>query len=294
MPNGARNWCWTINNYTDEDVAKLVSIGEERTSVVYICYGKEVGEQGTPHLQGYVSFDKRRTLSYCRNLLSDRAHYEIARGSPSENREYCSKEGDFAEFGELPSGRGRRTDLAGALTDIKAGRSKREIVESHTHVYAKYPRFISEVSLLFGGRRDWKPAVIVYWGETGTGKTKRAFEEASSDAYMHPGGGWFDGYDGEEAVVFDDYGGSEFKLTYLLKLLDRYPMRVPVKGSFVSWIPKKIWITSNYSPKEWYPNAKDEHVKALFRRFDRVVRFRRMASVLAPGDDSVEIEVVIE
>ena len=71
-------------------------------------------------------------------------------------------------------------------------------------------------------------------------------------------------------------------------------MRVPVKGGFVQWVPKRIWITSNYSPKEWYPNAKDEHVKALFRRLTRVVRFRRMASVYAPGDDEIEEIVCVE
>lgn len=91
---------------------------------------------------------------------------------------------------------------------------------------------------------------------------------------------------------FDDFGGSEFKLTYLLKLMDRYPMRVPVKGSFVNWVPKKIYITSNYSPKEWFPNAKDEHVKALFRRFKKVVRFRRLNSVIDDPDDSSEDRVV--
>lgn len=294
MPNGAKNWCWTLNNWTEDDVSKLIAIGTERVGVSYLCYGKETGEEGTPHLQGFISFDRRRSLSYVRNFVNDRAHYEIARGTPAENRAYCSKDGEFSEFGACPEGRGRRTDLEGCIIDLKAGRSKREILESHPTVFAKYPRFVSEVSLLYGKKRDWKPEVYVYWGETGTGKTKRAHEEAQGDLYVHPGGSWFDGYDGQEAVLFDDYGGSEFKLTYLLKLLDRYPMRVPVKGGFVSFVPRKIWITSNYSPKEWYSNAKDEHVKALFRRFERVIRFRRLASVLAPGDDSIELEVCVE
>lgn len=293
MPNGARNWCFTLNNYSPNDVQVFVSIGEEGIGIKYFVFGEEVGEGGTPHLQCFVSFDQRRSLAYCRNLFSERAHYEIARGSPAQNRTYCTKDNRFKEFGELPVGRGGRTDLNDCLSDIRKGSSRRFLAEKHVSVFARYPRFIAEALLIYGKRRDWKPEVFVYWGETGTGKTRKAFEEAGSSAFFHPGGPWFDGYDCEDHVIFDDFGGSEFKLTYFLKLLDRYPMRVPIKGGFMAWVPKKIWITSNYSPKEWYANAKDEHVKALFRRFDRVVRYRRMASVNGPGNDD-EDEVVVE
>jgi hypothetical protein len=298
MPNGAKNWCFTLNNYTEEDVALLDALGSELAGIKYLVYGKEVGENGTPHLQSYVSFDRRRGLAYCRSLISSRAHFEIARGSACQNAEYCKKEGDAKEFGVVPRGQGARNDLVSVVQAIKDGASKRELLDVHPQAYARAYRMCQDALLIFGKCRQWQPEVVVYWGETGTGKTRRAYEEATQgnngSAYLHPGGGWFDGYDGEERVIFDDFGGSEFKLTYLLKLLDRYPMRVPVKGSFVQWIPKKIWITSNYGPKDWYPNAKDEHVKALFRRFSRVVRFRRMASVLNPGDDSIEEEIVIQ
>jgi hypothetical protein len=70
-------------------------------------------------------------------------------------------------------------------------------------------------------------------------------------------------------------------------------MRVPIKGGFVNWVPKKIWITSNYHPREWYPNAKDEHVKALKRRFSKVVRYRRCFEVyeeMGPSDSEVVVE----
>jgi hypothetical protein len=115
----------------------------------------------------------------------------------------------------------------------------------------------------------------VYWGRTGAGKTRAVFDNVPSpeDIYVHPGGQWFDGYDGQPIVLFDDFGGSEFKLTYFLKLLDRYPMQVPIKGGFVSWIPKEVYITSNRNPLEWYPNAHGEHVNAMFRRFTNNVRF---------------------
>lgn len=124
-------------------------------------------------------------------------------------------------------------------------------------------------------QRTWVCSVIVYWGRTGAGKTRAVYDNLPTQdiIYPHPGGQWFDGYDGQPIVLFDDYGGSEFKITYLLKLLDRYPMRVPVKGGFVSWTPTEIYITSNKDPRTWYSNANPEHVAAMFRRFTNVVRF---------------------
>ena len=116
---------------------------------------------------------------------------------------------------------------------------------------------------------------MVYHGKTGAGKTRSVMDNVDDpeDIYIHPGGQWFDGYDGQPIVLFDDYAGSEFKLQYLLKLLDRYPMQVPVKGGFVSFVPQEIYITSNLDPNDWYKNAHQEHVSAMFRRFTNVVNF---------------------
>lgn len=291
MPNGSKHWCFTLNNYSEDDVALLRAIGSERNGINYLVFGREIGESGTPHLQGFVSFSNRRTLRYARNLISDRAHFEAAKGSPDQAGEYCKKEGKYEEFGECPRGRGTRNDLASAVAAVKAGASRRVLLEEHATAYSRAYKMLNEALLVYSKSRDWMPVTTVYWGETGTGKTRKAFEDCETVPYMHSGGMWFDGYDGHENVIFDDFGGSEFKLTYLLKLLDRYPMRVPVKGGFVSWIPKNIYITSNYSPKEWFPGAKDEHVKALFRRFFKIMRFRRLQSVMVHNDDSEEYVV---
>lgn len=76
---------------------------------------------------------------------------------------------------------------------------------------------------------------------------------------------WFDGYVGQPIVIIDDYRG-EYPLQLLLKLLDRYQMSVPVKGGFTEWLPKKVYITSNIHPNEWYPNADRFSIAAMFRR----------------------------
>jgi hypothetical protein len=290
--SGARHWCLTLNNYDERDVERFRSIGREGDKIDYFIFGREKGESGTPHLQCFVSFSKKQRFNQVKGVFGDRVHLEKAKGSPEQNRRYCSKEEDFEEFGICPKGRGARNDLAAALAAVKEGATRRVLIEEHLTAYSRAHRVLGEAMLLYAPTRNWTPDVRVYFGETGIGKTRKAFEETEQAPYMHSGGTWFDGYDGQPDVIFDDFGGSEFKLTYLLKLLDRYPMRVPVKGGFASWVPRRIWITSNYSPKEWFPNAKEEHVKALLRRFAKVVRFRRLISMGPHGhydDDFDEV-----
>lgn len=104
-------WCFTLNNPT-EDETQNVATFLEGPSCLYGIFGREVGVRGTPHLQGYVILARSQRLSYLRNSLSARAHFEKARGSPEDNYDYCTKGGDFDEFGTLPrTGQGRRSDL---------------------------------------------------------------------------------------------------------------------------------------------------------------------------------------
>lgn len=294
MVNGAKNWVFTLNNYTEQDESRLRELGSNEDEYRYFIFGRELGESGTRHLQGSFCLRRKRTLRHLRDSLSNQAHFEVMRGTPSQAAEYCKKEGDFEEFGDLPQrGRGGRSDLSDLFAAIRRGDSKSLVIEEHFAAYSRATRAANEAFIMFAPVRCWMPLTYVYWGETGTGKTRRAFHEAGSDPYMHPGGRWFDGYSGQSSVIFDDFGGSEFKLTYLLKLLDRYPMRVPIKGGFVNWAPRRIFITSNYPVNEWFPNAKDEHRKALLRRIHKRVRFRRLASCVQELDqDDEEINVV--
>lgn len=150
----------------------------------------------------------------------------------------------------------------------------KEISDENFREFIKYQKGIIQYKFLNQEPRTWETECIVYWGKSGSGKTRKVYDENEvSTVYAHPGGQWFDGYDSEEVVLFDDFGGHEFKLTYLLKLMDRYPMKVPIKGAFVQWVPRKIYFTSNLHPKEWYPNILDEHKNALLRRIKLIIHF---------------------
>lgn len=93
----ARAWCFTINNPVDNDLRALAAIESK-----YIIYGTEVGEDGTPHLQGFVSFHNAKSMSACRRCLGNRAHVEKKRGTFAEASDYCKKDGIFIERGIHP------------------------------------------------------------------------------------------------------------------------------------------------------------------------------------------------
>ena len=269
----ARNWTWTLNNYENEDLERLQALGSELPEPIqYLIFAQEVGEGGTPHLQGYISFTTRKTFNYTKSLISERAHIETSKGSPQQNKDYCSKASTppelIFEFGRLPGGQGRRTDLANAYKAIKEGASFRDLADQFPTAAIRYGSGLLRVKQLFRPERTQPPQIWVFWGNTGVGKTRRVWEFAdTTKLWEAPGGGrWFDGYDLHESVLFDDFAGSWWKLDFFLKLLDRYPFRVEVKGGFVWWAPKHIYITTNIEPENWYPNANEAHRNALKRR----------------------------
>lgn len=272
----SKHWCFTLNNYTKDELNHLESLWSKNTdTITYIIVAEEIGENKTPHIQGFISFTTRKTFLSVRRIISNRAHIEITRGSPAQAAEYCRKDQKFIEYGTLPKGRGTRCDIDNLVNSIQGGTDRDTIRTQYPKLFLRYSRAITNWISEMQPHRNWITEVIVHWGRTGTGKTRSVFEFISRESiYIHPGENWFDGYNGQPVVLFDDFNGSEFKLSYLLKLLDRYPMRVPVKGDYVNWIPKHIFITSNKSPDEWYPCAYEEHKNALMRRITLIKEFK--------------------
>lgn len=163
-------WVFTLNNYSQDEYTTITS---NTSAFVYLVIGKEVGEAGTPHLQGFIIFQTRKRLNSVKQVVGARAHCEVARGSSPQARDYCKKDGDFAEFGEFPiNAQGKRSDLETffAWATEYHGRHgcappRSCIVDEYPSIYLKYPRLTEVLRLKYGDAalvpvdaqlRDWQ------------------------------------------------------------------------------------------------------------------------------------------
>lgn len=137
-----------MNNYTDDDIAKVRLLGQ-RSGTKFLLFGKEVGESGTPHLQGHVSFSTQRKATALHKLFQ--GHWTVVRDL-ARSIEYCKKDGDFEEFGVNPVGasknQGKRNDLEAIRDAINQGQTCRKTLrQDFPSVCAKYPNFVSQLIL---------------------------------------------------------------------------------------------------------------------------------------------------
>lgn len=137
----SKHWVFTLNNYTTNDVDRILTLGG---AVRYLVVGREVGAQGTPHLQGFVSFVQRKRLAQVKSVLGGNPHVEIARDPPGAIV-YCKKDGDWDEIGEAPAGSGSRSDLNAFKDAVKSGEHNLEVLmETHSKVVARYKTFCKD------------------------------------------------------------------------------------------------------------------------------------------------------
>jgi len=274
-----RAWCFTINNPTH----KVLFPDGLPDGVKFIVYQLERGEQGTPHLQGYIQLSRQQRMAWLKKITSktaegevfhvfDRAHFIVAKGNADQNKAYCTKaegrlEGPWT-IGEA-SKQGDRTDLKEAAEQLMRTGDIRAIDPG---VFLKYASGCLKLAALAPPPRRDDLKVITIVGPTGIGKSY-AVHDLVPDIYvvnMGNSGLWWDGYTGQPAVMFEEFKG-QVQLQKMLQILDPYPLRLEIKGGLVPARFTMVFITSNYTPDKWYKNedgARDEEMKALARRLD--------------------------
>jgi len=274
--------CATLNNYSLDELANCKLTAEK--TATYGIIGLEVSKKGTPHLQMYMEFGGSKRISEIRNLLSPRAAFFKRKGNPIQASSYCR--GDYTttkgkykpknevvfEYGELTK-QGERTDWRMAVDALTEGRSVVETIEIQPHLLpniralTQYQTLISKSS-----HRDLK--VIVLYGVSGSGKTRWAYDNYP-DLFSKPDGDWWDGYAGEQCVLLDDFAGG-LPFHTLLKVADRYPLRLPIKGGFVPALFTTLVITSNKHPSFWYQAG----IGAMRRRIHQMAHFSDLNMII--------------
>lgn len=273
----AKKWCFTLNNYTQEEYDKCLELESQ-----YTIIGKEVGEQGTPHLQGFYYFNKRKTMRWIKRRTTDRIHLEIARGTVAENIAYCSKENNYTEKGERPQEQHERGGQAnkrkwddaveaaieGRFEDIPRDlwiRYKNSFKDEYQEHYKPKDLEIDD--------RQMKEHFLWLYGPTGTGKSHMARQYAKNidpehGPYLKGLNKWWHQYKQQKVVIIDEANpkSCEHLGHFFKQWADKWTFTAETKGSSFSEIrPEFIIVTSNYSIEECFPSQED--YAPLKRRF---------------------------
>lgn len=274
-----RSWTFTINNYTDKDVNACKALTHK-----YLIVGFEKGEQGTPHIQGYVTMKSPTSFNSMKAKLIN-AHLEVAKGSAIQNRNYCSKDGEFFESGDIPK-QGKRTDIDIVRDMVTEGKTMKEICMIATSYQSI--RTAECLKKYIEPQRNFKSYVYWFYGPTGTGKSRCA-QEMFPDAYWcMDTSKWWEGYDAHEVVIINDMRANFCTFGTLLNLLDRYPMRIECKGGSRQFLAKTIVITTCKAPEEMYTNM-SEDVGQLLRRIDNILYFGTEQRTEVGGNTSTDL-----
>lgn len=274
-----RDWCFT--DYECSRIPELLKL-----ECQYIIFQKEeCPETGKEHLQGFIQMKKRMTLAGMKKFMGSRVHFETRKGTAQQAADYCQKvesrvEGPWSA-GEMSS-QGKSKNLLKIKKMIDDGAETVEVAEAEFPTWCRNHRAIESYRQMKAKKRAWPMENYCWWGDAGAGKTRAAWAK-EEDLYAKPAGKWFDGYAGQEAVLLDDFTG-DMDLSLFLKVLDRYPLRVEVKGGTCSFLAKRIYVTSNLSPEEWYPKANATQHAAIRRRFTEIKRWRTGAVIPAAAD----------
>lgn len=256
--------CWTLNNWTDEEEFALLF---PELPITYICWGEEVGEQGTRHLQGYAEFSYSVRFGTLKGYPGfGRMHIEERQGTQDQAIAYTKKDGLWIEIGtkRRAKKRGDRLDLDDARVAARDV-GMREVAQwgslQEIKVAEKYLTYCET-------KRNWKPTVIWLYGETGTGKSRMAHQMYPEAYTKSDSSKWWEGYDGHREVILDDFRGDWMPFHEMLTLLDRYERRVEFKGGSRQMLAETIVITSCHPPEEVYSGVCRERMDQLLRRID--------------------------
>ena len=276
----ARHWCFTLNNPDGDDITRLTraaGMGQFK----YWAWQLEKGKrEETTHIQGYIGLARRTRFSSVKAMLPGNPHLEMAVDAAASYR-YCQKDDSYVAGGLREASHdtppGPTEQLKGNVwqkyqSDCNSGRTYMELCEMYPHLRSQEGamRKIYE-DHLYKERvtlKDMKAIEVeTYWGPPGIGKSltvRDILETKHKDEpfYRQHDGKWFDGYNYEKNLWIDDMGPGRFTRAAFMQLLDRGTVRVEVKGGHALAKFERIFITTNFDPRDWFYKEERKFLKS--------------------------------
>lgn len=276
--NAAR-WCFTINNPTDADKFWCVDGDDDHpndvmANVDYLILQEERGEQGTLHWQGFIILKKRQRLQWLKRRINARAHWEVARGTNNQARDYCRKDDTYTgglrlELGKMPEKaevkkpNERLQEAAEELDLIKEGYKRPAEIPSMTLMQCGFLPAYKELTADILGPYRPTLEIITLVGPPGTGKSYsiQKFAPGHGRCIVGNNGVWFQ-QPLSDVMVFEEFCG-QIQLQRMLQYLDPYPLALEIKGGMRPAMYTKVIITSNTPPHGWYSPAQQQPAGAI-------------------------------
>ena len=257
MSAQSRRWVYTqFQTEIDEDGECYVEFQDD--AITYHVYQLEISPSTErEHRQGYIEFSSPKRLSWLKNNLCEQTHWEKAQGSRNQCRDYCTKE-ETRKAGSIPveygdferGGQGTRNDIKTMHQMVKSGKhTLEEIADEATTCYYRYKRTIVED--LRWPLKIWETKLIIYYGPAGGGKSTHARGLYPDAYYKQPNNNWWCGYNGQSAVIVDEFTGAIPPTTFQ-RICDPGRPRVNTKGSSTQFMADTIVIISNFHPSQWW------------------------------------------
>lgn len=245
----------------------------------HCCYlrgQREMGAGGFEHWQVFfITSSKHSCVALTRLWSPVVGHWELTRSAAAES--YVWKDdtrvGEPFEFGTRPFKRNSSTDWDVIKTCAVAG----ELDTIPADIFIRYYRTLQAIASDHSVPVAMERHCVCFWGPTGTGKSRAAWDLGGDSAYpKDPRSKFWCGYRDQSCVIFDEFRGG-IDISHILRWTDRYPVTVEIKGSSRPLLATRFIFTSNLHPRDWYPTLDPETVAALYRRFTEIKEFTNYA-----------------
>lgn len=221
------------------------------------------------HWQLLAVFDSQQRLPAVKRIFGLSAHAEPTRSRAADD--YVWKEDSRIAGTQFELGTKKvRRNIAKDWDAVKSAAIAGRLDDIPSDIFVRNYSSLRKIAADFASPVGIERTVTVFWGPTGVGKSRRAWELGGLDSFpKDPRTKFWDGYRGQDSVIIDEFRGG-IDISHILRWFDRYPVIVEIKGSSTVLKASKIFITSNLDPRNWYPELDDCTKAALLRRLQIV------------------------